>query len=65
MSIPFTQWLLPDGRPRRVTIDRAPEVEAKAREMMAVGLSLEAEVLRTGEVPFHTRAFTMEVDDGP
>lgn len=45
MSIPFTQYLLPDGRKKEVTIDLEPEVEEKAQKIMASGLVFECEML--------------------
>lgn len=52
MSIPFTQYLLPDGRKRPIDIDRSCEIEAIAQQFIASGGSYEAEVLTTGEVSF-------------
>lgn len=43
--IPFTQYLMPDGRPRRITIERPAEIEAKASEIIARGWTFEAEML--------------------
>lgn len=45
MAIPFTQYLRPDGRRVSVTVDRSPEVEAKARVVIDAGLRFECEVL--------------------
>jgi len=50
MSIPFTQYLRPDGRRRDDSIDRPVEVEEQAKRLIAGGVRFEAEVLRTGEV---------------
>lgn len=50
MSIPFTQYLRPDGRKKAVEIDRPPEIEAKARELIAAGYKFEIEELTTGEI---------------
>jgi len=58
MGIPFTQYLLPDGRTAHVEIERSPEVEAQAERFLALGGHFDAEVLRTGEV-----SFTAEVGD--
>ena len=52
MSIPFTQYLMPDGRTKQIEIDRPANIEAKAAEIIAAGCRLEAEVLLTGEVSF-------------
>lgn len=50
MSIPFTQFLMPDGRTRGVTIDRPAEIEAQAQKIIAAGHRFEIEMLTTGEV---------------
>ncbi len=46
----FTQFLLPDGRTRPMTINRFPEVESLASRVVDAGGILESEVLTTGEV---------------
>jgi hypothetical protein len=48
MSIPFTQFLMPDGRRKAVTIDSTPEIETKAKELIAAGYCFEIEMLMTG-----------------
>jgi hypothetical protein len=50
MSIPFTQYLRPDGRRRDEAIDRSAEVEALADKFIAAGGRYECEVLTTGHV---------------
>ena len=50
MSIPFTQFLRPDGRRRDVTIDMPEEIEAKAHELIEAGYRFEIEELTTGHV---------------
>lgn len=50
MSIPFTQYLLPDGGIRHITIDMPPEIEEKAFDLMQQGCYFEAETLGTGMV---------------
>jgi len=50
MSIEFTQYLRPDGRKEKITIDRPEHVELIAREFIKAGGRFEAEVLSTGEV---------------
>lgn len=45
MSIPFTQYLRPDGRQKLVEIARPAPVEAKARTILAAGYRFEAEHL--------------------
>lgn len=45
MSIPFTQYLMPDGRTQVVTVDRPPEIEQLARRLILLGLRFEMEML--------------------
>lgn len=48
--IPFTQYLLPDGRQRRMRVNRNQETERRAGELMAAGYEFTCEILTTGEV---------------
>lgn len=48
MSIPFTQYLRPNGRRASVKISRPEEVENKARAIMDAGFWFECEELTTG-----------------
>lgn len=50
MSIPFTQYLLPDGRRTQVLIDMPEDVEEIARRFIASGGKYECEILTTGDV---------------
>lgn len=50
MSIEFTQYLMPDGRQKKIRIDRPQAIETKAREIVARGFRFEAEMLTTGEI---------------
>lgn len=50
MSIPFTQYLLPNGRTRAESVDRPQEIEDLARQFMKRGGRFEAEILTTGHV---------------
>ena len=50
MSIPFTQYLLPNGRKRAEQIDRSPEIEAIAHKFIDSGGWFECEILTTGKV---------------
>lgn len=52
MSIPFTQYLMPGGRKTSVEIDRPPEVEQLADEVISRGWVFECEMLRTGAISF-------------
>jgi hypothetical protein len=49
MSIPFTQYLRPDGRKRPVLIERPAEIEALAKAIIDAGYRFEIEELTTGE----------------
>lgn len=57
MEIPFTQYLLPDGRTKKVLTDCPEGKEAKVQALLDNGAYFEAEILTTGEV-----SFTCEVD---
>lgn len=48
MAVPFTQFLLPDGRQKEIEISLDPDVEAKAQDIIAAGYKFEIEILRTG-----------------
>ena len=50
MSIHFTQYLRPDGRPKSVHINRPQEIETKAKQIFKAGFSFECEHLSTGDV---------------
>lgn len=50
MAIPFTQYILPDGRKREEAIERPAEIEALADKFIKAGGRYECEILRTGEV---------------
>lgn len=44
-QIAFTQYMMPDGRPHTVHIDRPDEIAAKAEAIIAQGLRFECEML--------------------
>lgn len=48
--IPFTQYLLPDGRKKSVSIERPDEIETRARRLIDAGYRFECEVLTTGDI---------------
>ena len=48
--IPFTQYLRPRGETRSTGIERPPEVEAKALQLVEAGCLFTVEVLLTDEV---------------
>lgn len=50
MSIPFTQYLRPDGRQRPCSIERPGVIEEMAKAVIAAGYAFTVEELSTGEV---------------
>lgn len=50
MSIPFTQFLRPNGRKRVETIERPAEIEAIAEQLQQAGVVFEIEELQNGVV---------------
>jgi hypothetical protein len=61
-GIPFTQYLLPDGRTRPQWIVRPADIDALARRFIAAGGRYECEMLTTGEVSFTA---VLDDDDPP
>lgn len=57
MSVPFTQYLRPDGRPSPELIDRPADVEAVAKDLIRRGVRFDIEFLMSGVV-----SLTAEVD---
>jgi hypothetical protein len=58
-SIPFTQYLMPDGREKQVWWEpTSPEEAARARELLDQGALFTSELLQTGEA-----SFTIELED--
>lgn len=50
MSIPFTQFMRPDGREKPVTVNRPSDVEILAGKVVEVGGRFTIEELMTGAV---------------
>lgn len=50
MSIPFTQYLMPDGRRNEVTIDMPANVEQAAFALIEKGCHFDIEMLSTGMI---------------
>lgn len=50
MTIPFTQYLRPDGRTKKGGFDRPDKVEQLATAILEHGGAFEIEVLLTGDV---------------
>ena len=58
MTIPFTQFLMPDGRQRLGSIARPKAIADKAAAVIALGGRFTAEVLPTGQI-----SLALEYDD--
>jgi hypothetical protein len=56
-GIPFTQFLMPDGRRTPVWIDRPKEIEDLARDLIEAGAHFDIEMLRTRDI-----SMTVEMD---
>lgn len=50
MAVSFTQYLLPDGRKKIITLSVADDVDALARKLIDKGYHFEIEILTTGQV---------------
>lgn len=51
MSILFTQYLMPDGRTKKVSFQPDdPEIEVKALQLITEGLHFDIEMLSTGVI---------------
>lgn len=61
-EIPFTQYLMPDGRTREMLVAVPDHVYLQAKELMADGYEFEAEILMTGEVSLTVVDTTEEED---
>lgn len=64
--IKFTQFLRPHGQKKPVFIERSPEVESKANQIVLASYRFEIEELTTGEVSMSITWFnpiTMETED--
>src|SRR5215831_21154832 len=62
MSIPFTQYLRPDGRRRAVEIDMSQEVEDLAERFIVAGGRYECEELTTGHASL-TAVYDVDGED--
>lgn len=59
MAIPFTQYLMPDGRKHSVSIDRPEEIEKMAQDIVNKGHRFECEMLSD----YETCSFTISAID--
>lgn len=50
MEIAFTQFLMPNGRPKQVTINRPDAIATLAKGLIDQGCRFEIEMLPTGEI---------------
>lgn len=50
MSIPFIQYIRPNGLKRPTSIDRPADIEKKAYDLISIGIKFEIEELTTGQV---------------
>jgi hypothetical protein len=50
MGIPFTQYMLPDGRKVPVSVERPAEIEGMAQQFIEMGGRFECEMLSTGQI---------------
>lgn len=57
-DVPFTQFLMPDGRTRKSWIRRTPEIGSVAHDLLSRGVRFEIEILQTRDV-----SMTAERDD--
>jgi len=63
MAIPFTQYLMPNGRAVGVAVDRPPAIEALAQNVLTAGYHFDAEFLSTGQVSFTCEKNDPATDD--
>lgn len=61
-AIPFTQYLLPDGRQIQVAVDRPDAVADKAMEIIGLGYRFECEKLTDGRVSLTIHDVAAEED---
>lgn len=50
ITVPFTQYIMPDGRVRTVSIEVSGDLSTKVKDILDAGLTFECEVLTTGQV---------------
>jgi hypothetical protein len=62
MAVPFTQYLLPNGRQVPVSVERPADVEEMAQRFIEAGGRYECEVLTTGQISLTA---VLDVDDEP
>lgn len=65
MTIPFTQFLRPNGRRTSVSIERGQQIEHTASRLIAAGCRFEIEELRDGTVSIEALANNAEDAESP
>lgn len=65
MSIPFTQFLRPNGRRAQVSIQRPAPIEEMALQLTSAGCRFEIEELQTGLVSIEAVAANHDSPDDP
>jgi DNA-binding IclR family transcriptional regulator len=63
MSIPFTQYMRPDGRKEQTSIDRPDEIERLASLIRAHGYRFESECLGTATLNVSLTIFDPAMDE--
>lgn len=61
-GIPFTQYLLPDGRKRAIWMKCEKAIEDMAAKIIGLGYRLEAEILTTSEISLTVFCLESEED---
>lgn len=61
----FTQFLMPDGRRKLVTVARSAEIEVEAARLEGLGVRFEIEVLTTSEISMTAEIDTDNEDENP
>ena len=63
MIIPFTQYMMPDGRKKKGEIDRPDSIGQKAADIIAHGYRFEIEMLSTSFISMTIFNIKTEEDD--
>lgn len=63
IAIPFTEYVLPNGRKAQIEITRPAEIGVRARSIIAAGYRFEIETLTTGKVSLTIVDADPEADD--
>lgn len=63
MRVPFTQFLMPDGRRREVTFECKEEFDSAVKFLLDFGARFECEILSIGAVSLTVEFFTPDRED--